>query len=37
MGTLYSDWMFPITDMNIKTDSKGRCCKQKLFAIYLDV
>ena len=25
MGTFYSDWMFSITDMNIKTNPKGRC------------
>ena len=23
MGTFYSDWMFPLTDLNIKTDPKG--------------
>ena len=22
MGTFYSDWMFPITDMNIETNLK---------------
>ena len=25
MGIFYGDWMFSIADMNIKTDSKGRC------------
>ena len=30
MGTFYSDWMFPITDTNIKTDPKGKCANRNL-------
>ena len=31
MGTFYGDWMFSIADMNIKTDSKGRCANRNLY------
>ena len=34
MGTFYSDWMLPITDMNIETDPKGRCTNRN-FLLYI--
>ena len=34
MGTFYSDWMFSIADMNIKTNSKGRCTNRTFYCIF---
>ena len=34
MGTFYSDWMFSIADMNIKTDPKGRCANRNFCCIF---
>ena len=34
MGTFYSDWMFSIADMNIKTNSKGRCTNETFCCIF---
>ena len=31
MGTFYSDWMFPIANMNIETDLKGRRTDRNVF------
>ena len=36
MGTFYGDWMFSTADMNIKTDSKGRCANRN-FLLYIQM
>ena len=36
MDTFYSDWIFSIADMNIKTDPKGRCVN-KNFLLYIQM